>query len=326
MRRRALLSLLLLASACNAHRDYEATEDARLVLSSATVLELEPLVVPVVRIDLDGHVGLLFLVDTGASVSSLEPGAARELGLDERPYASASSSGGSDGARVPFDSFVPVDSLTLGALQIEHLRLPLIGNSPAKEFGWAGILGQDVLARLTVVLDGARNQLHLLPAEAGIEEIKAYIRDEDIGDGTWAARDVEYRPRPFLGLSITGEPDGLHEVLIDTGASKTSLTQPVIDLLGLEAMGTYKARSISGVFEGRTYRLEGLGLLGLEVSVEVQGTTLDHGMLGMDVLGELVVVFEGPGRRLWLHLRGPAADAAPILDDDSADGTGRRSE
>ena len=117
-------------------------------------------------------------MDSGSSVTSLEPSVARELGLEVRPYASSSSSGGSDGQRVAFDSFVPVDSMQIGELRVEGFRLPLIDNNPAREFGWAGLLGQDVLLRLPMVLDSQRDALYLLPPGSGIEEVKALEPDE----------------------------------------------------------------------------------------------------------------------------------------------------
>lgn len=321
MRALLIATLLSVVPACGASA-FDATEQARLVLPSVTVIDLDPtLVLPIVLVDLDGHEGLPFLMDSGSSVTSLEPGLVAELGLEVSPYSSASHSTGSDGREVTFDGFVPVESMQIGGLRLEHLRLPVVGNDPARQFGWAGILGQDVLARLPVVLDSQRDQVHLLPPGSGIEEIKEYLRDAQVGDGQWAVLEIDFRPCPYLPLSVDGEADGLHELLIDTGASKTCLSQPVIDALGLEPTGSYKARSIAGIYEGLTYRLEGLGLLGLKVSADVQDTPLEHGMLGMDVLGKLVVVLEGEAGRLWLHLRGEADDGlgADAVPGDAAD-------
>jgi hypothetical protein len=189
------------------------------------------------------------------------------------------------------------------------IRLPLIDNAPARHYGWAGILGQDLLGRFPVVLDMKRGQVHLLPPESGTEAIEAHLTETRVGDGRWSVLEIEFKPCPYLPLSVTDEPDGRHEMLIDTGASNTSFSREVIEALDLEPVGSYRARSIAGEFEGLTYRMEGMGLFGLNISTDVQDTSLDHGMMGMDVLGELVVVFDRAGGHVWLHLRENEDDA-----------------
>jgi hypothetical protein len=76
------------------------------------------------------------------------------------------------------------------------------------------------------------------------------------------------------------------ELLIDTGATGTSLPSPAIVAVGLEEAGTYAAHGLSGCQEGRTYRLENLNFQGRSVGVEIQDCALPFGLLGMDILSQ----------------------------------------
>ena len=295
--------LLVLAASCSGVAPTTAVIDTTIALEGPTVIELQPKALPIIEIDLGDRQGLPFLVDCGAVYSIIDLPQAEELGLPIRPYSHGSSTIGSGGGSVEYDSFAAVAHLRAGDLILDGSRLPAIDVELLRDQGLVGILGQDLLARLVVLIDMSRGELHLLPTGTDSEAIAAYLADAGIGEGTWVQIPIDFRPRPFVPLNIEGLEDGALEMEIDTGAMTTSLPRAAIEALGLVSTGTTTSRGIDGVYEDETYDLEDFGLYGFLVSTQVKRSALEYGLLGMDVLGEFVLVLDGPNGMVWLHHR-----------------------
>lgn len=291
-----------LAAGCSQGSPYGSPEPA-IVVAVPEVLPLVAGSLPVIEVTADGRTDLLMLVDSGASITSIDRIMAEELGLEIGRYDGSSLTTGADGRSMPLEYYTTLRRLELGSVVVEDFLVTVLDSEATSRHGWFGILGQDVLARLPVIVDGARDQLHLLPIDTDEEGIAAYLAEQEVGDGAWAVAPIDYRPCPYLPASIDGlEPDDI-EILIDTGASSTSLPMLAIEALGLEPVGTFTTVTIAGLSKGNTYELEDFGLYGLLIDATIHGGKLDHGLMGMDILGELVVLLDGPGGRIWLHNR-----------------------
>ncbi len=318
MRHRIALAVPLLAlAACSRAARPEGA--IRVQATHPERLNLVTVDAPTVRVEVDGRADLLFLVDSGAAVSLIDRARARELGLDVRPYAHPGTTRGANGEVVEFDSYVDIDRLEMGSVRVERLRVPVLELEVARHHGWTGVLGQDVLSLMPVVLDAQRGHLHLLPPDCERPAIEQYLGEQDLGRGAWVVVEAPFRPSPMLPLQVTVAPGSEleFEIEVDTGATGTSLPKAAIEALALAPAGSFESRTVSGPFVGRTYELEGLSLFGLRVSAQVQESALEFGLLGMDVLGELVLVLDGPGKRIWLHRRPSAEDGR---DPGSASG------
>lgn len=288
-----------------------AVVDTPIDLDSPTVIPLLEGALPAIGVTLDGRDGLPFVVDSGSSISVIDRPKAEALGLFIGPYSHESSTSGSGGGSVSYDSYAAVDRLEAGGLTLVGSRLPAIDLAMLRDSGYVGILGQDILARLVVVFDMPRRELHLLPAGTDNDAIVEYVKGAEIGAGTWASVPIDFRPCPFVSLDVerpkevdaesTAEVDA--EMEIDTGAASSSLPAVAIEALGLEATGTATSRGIDRTFEESTYDLADFGLYGFRVAGQFKRSALDYGLLGIDVLGEFVFILDGPGATVWLHHR-----------------------
>lgn len=307
-----LACVLVLVAGCSG-RPRSGLGEVPLALDAPLVLELGEASLPIVEVVLDGHAAA-FLVDSGSSISVLDPVRAAELGLAVRPYAGNTSTRGSSGRSVVIDRYVAVERMELGPLVLERTALAALDDDVLRRGLHSGILGQDLLGRLPLVLDMERRALHLLPPGTDRDGIRAYLEEADLGAGAWAVVEIDFRPCPFLPLDA--HETELVEIEVDTGATDTSLPEPVIAALDLPLAGpgTVGLVGVGGSRQSPRYLLEDLGLFGLRVRAEVHANALEYGLLGMDVLGEFVVVLDGPGESLWLHHRTvePDTSALPV--------------
>ena len=275
----------------------------RIRVEAPSRLDLATRVPPVVHAVVDGNPGLPFVLDSGASITSLDRGRAEALGLRVRPYSKPGATRGADGQSVPLEGYAVLERLEVGGLLVEGLAVPVVESEVTAVHGWFGILGQDVLARFPVVLDAELGHVHFLPPSTDQGGIQRYLGEAKVGSGKWVIAPAPFRPCPFLAFDVAGLEPGAIELEIDTGATATSLPLAAIRALDLKPTGRYEARTIAGVEVGNTYRVKGMDLFGLKISAEIQESALEFGLLGMDVLGELVVVLDGPGGKIWLHRR-----------------------
>ncbi len=205
--------------------------------------------------------------------------------------------------KVEFDSFVVADRLEMGELSIEGGRLPALESKVLSDLGILGVLGQDLMSRLVLVVDMASKTLHVLPPETKAGDIETYLGQVQVGIGTWGLMPFEARPCPFVDINIEGLEGEAPELEIDTGAVTSSFPGRAIEALGLQSTGTTLSQGIGGVFAESSYDLKGFKLLEFYVHCEIKRSPLGHGLLGMDILGKFIFVLDGPGGDLWLFHR-----------------------
>lgn len=308
---RAAFSGLLLLCACGENAP-PALADVRVELAAPVVADVVAGVrLPVIEMELGGRSRQRFLVDSGSETTLVVKTRARELGLGLGTYSGTASTTGSSGTSIETDHYACIDELRLGELRVARCRAVAFDSPVLDQMRLAGILGQDLLRRLVVVVDMQRRKVHFLPASFRQEQITAYLREAKLGSGAWSCIDAGYRPCPFFPLTIAdleGEPV---QIEIDTGATDTSLPGRVIDALGLRPSGRARLTGVSGTYESATYRLEQFGLFGYRLDLDIHRTPLAHGLLGMNVLRHFVVVLDGPGDSLWMHHRRLDRDRAP---------------
>jgi len=302
MLRPFLLLMLSLTAGCGSNSNTTVLA-ATIELDESMRVPLVEHKLPIVELTLNGIPRQRFLLDSGAGMSIIDLVQARELGFETLPYSEGSSTTGSGGKKVEYDSFVVAKRLEMGELSIEGGRLPAIDSKVMRDVGIVGILGQDLLARLVVVVDMGSRLLHVLPPGSKHADIESYLGQAEVGFGTWGVLAYEARPDPFFELNIKGFEGQAPSLEIDTGAVTSSFPQAAIEALGLKATGTAMSQGIGGTYEESTYDLVDFQLLKFFINCEIKRSPLDYGLLGMDVLGQFVFVLDGPGQALWLFHR-----------------------
>jgi predicted aspartyl protease len=291
-----LVFALLLAGACTS---LDARHEPRIELERPLVIALAPVDRPVVSVVLDGREPCPFLVDTGFGVTMIAADRASQLGLESRAYACASQTTGAGGGTTSIDRYADVGLVEIGGLAVRDARIALLDDTAFDQAGVFGVIGQDVLARLTLIIDMQRLEMHVLP-RGGVDTLREYITITGLGQGTWTRVRADFRPSPFLPLTIAGVDI---EVEIDTGAGSTDLPARAIDELGLQRIGTQWVGAVGGTYTSDLYRIDDLSLFGFEFDAVVGATPREYGLLGMDILGQLVLVLDGPERTTWFHRR-----------------------
>jgi len=301
-RRRLLLAATLgLSAACSGAPTFVPVQQADVALDAPVVLELLPNRLPVVAVRLDDRHERPFIIDCGAGMTFLDARVATELGLAITEYSQPFTALGVDGHQATISRCARLESLEVGPLALDHVVVPLLETDLFPAQSVAGLLGQDLLARLPFLVDVERGRLHLLPPATARQGIIDYLSAADVGDGDWIVVEAKFDPCPFLPLEVEGlEP---LEIEIDTGAGMMCLPQRAVDAMALEPVSTGEAPGLAGMKAVRTYQLENFDLFGVRITTEVQATSDDYGLLGMDVLGQFVLLVDGPGRTIWLHRR-----------------------
>ncbi len=297
----AALAAVVGISGCQPAVQSRPLQDADVELQRPCRVPLAPEDRPIAEVDLGTGRPRRFLLDTGAEISLIDERCVVECGLERHPYSAAFKTIGSGGGERELRDYVRLDRLTLGELIVRDSRVTVVGGPALAEAKVDGILGQDLLSRLVIIVDSQRHELHVLP-NGGADAIRSCIEDAKIGNGAWASATIEFHPLPILPLDVAGVAETLR-LEIDTGAVASSLPKRAITALRLAPIGRRPRGGVDGTYETDAYRLEHFNLFGLSLDFEVTASELEQGLLGMDVLGSLVFVLDGPRRTLWLHHR-----------------------
>ncbi len=264
--------------------------------------------VPIVQACFPGRsaaaeLGIRMVVDTGAEASLLSRAAAEHMGLTIGKYRGASHIEGSAGGSREVTHYVAIDVMQLGDLQIERFYLSLVESEAFEAFDFDGVLGQDLLVQLASVFDMERRELTLLPTGIQEQEITEFIRARQDLNGIWRGEPIDFRPRPFVKFHLLQGQDRIPvELLIDTGATHTSMPQPICDLLG-PPLGLRMKMGLDGRYQAKTYGLSNFPLCGFTIGGEVVGSRQEYGLLGMDILGDFVLILNGPAKAFLVHHR-----------------------
>lgn len=112
-------------------------------------------------VTINGTQRVPFIVDTGASSTTITPAVAERLGLGPSAGTPRRRVTVADGRNVSVP-FVRVAAVEVGAARVENLEVGVLDVAPGTP-GIGGLLGGDFLGRFTVTLDHARRELRLEP-------------------------------------------------------------------------------------------------------------------------------------------------------------------
>lgn len=305
---KALTLISVVCMGCSG-RPLPNMESAPMDLSSPVVMDLLPGRLPVVLVRFPGASeaateGVPILVDTGSEMTILSWSSAKQLGLEVLPYAGASDIRGAAGRRVPLTHYAAIHTLELGALRVREFHVPVIESHAFDSNEYVGLIGQDLLRKLTTIVDMEQRKLHLVPSTGEQEEISTYLSQAEISNGEWTALDIEYLPLPYMDMQAnTLEANDGRRILIDTGAVSSSFPDDQCRAMGMEPSGESTHEGVDGTYEMTKYGSQELTLFGFTCTLDITGRVDTNGILGMDLFSQFVLILEGPAQRLWLHHR-----------------------
>jgi predicted aspartyl protease len=290
--------LALLFTACSALERSGPTDRYRTEIPAREVaFRLHRRAVPSIDGEIPGHGTGEFILDTGARHTIVDKRRAERFGLPLFDYArplKVTRGGAAAGALEQFTRFA---RLELGSLCVLDCEPPVAELSHVQR-RLAGLIGQDVLRGLGVVFDGPKRQVRFVPSDE-LETSLASLRAEGV--------ELERLPVTWWNGVPTVEihcGQGVHaKMVLDTGASMTSLPRAAIEAMGLAVLGTTSRAHIGGMESAPVYRCEGLQLGRWPAPTWVDDHSGARGLLGYDVLRRFVVVLDGPRGELWIGKR-----------------------
>lgn len=236
----------------------------------------------------DGSRPLRLMLDTGASISIMTPGAARDAGVSVR--------------RTKMDPYRRETRLGRDLL----FRVDVRSSDTGSKTGWEyGVLGSDFLAGYVVELDFDGERVRFLDPEK-------YRVPEEGTAGAFVLPLELAGTRPVVKASLNGHETAL---LVDTGAPWTLvLSGPVAERTGVEILSdsAFTGRTALGPMDLVRGRVERLALGSCEIGA-VAALVAPRGwynqlagndsVLGLALLERFLVRLDYPRRRLWLRPR-----------------------
>ncbi|MDP1568738.1 MAG: retropepsin-like aspartic protease [Vicinamibacterales bacterium] len=231
-------------------------------------------------VTLNGQGPFTFVVDTGASRTVVDPAVAHRLGLVVVPGARMRTSAGEIEAAVSAAGTFLVGGLQMSAVPVivaplEHLR--------ASEGRLHGVIGQDVLGRVDVVIDGGARRL-IVPAWGRPEGARVPF-----------TRDATGRLRVMVRVSWLGETPV--PLVVDSGATAVVLFAESPFVAGRRVGGAHgrlvrtagHAVLASGLRPGRVEAGEGAWPDLPGVVMAGGATRADAGLLPLALLGPVYI-------------------------------------
>lgn len=260
-------------------------------------LPLQSRSVPVVQASIPGYGSGEFILDSGAQRTIFDRRHVQRWGLPLIRYDEPLRVTRGGAAAGSIEAHTIVGRLELGGAAALDLEPPVTDLSHLRR-SLAGIIGQDVLRNWALVFDGRRREVTILPPD----QVDATLaRWAEQGTELTACPLTWWNGVPTLEVDL---PDELHaSMIVDTGASMTSLPRAAIDELELVPAGTRTRAHIGGTERPGIFRCPELGLANWRVRAWVVEHAGERGLLGYDVLGRCLMVLDGPRGVLWVAPR-----------------------
>jgi predicted aspartyl protease len=262
-----------------------------------------------VRAHLDGHGPFWFTVDTGATLTVIDPSTAARAGLTIRPAGRLPNVGVGEA-----ETDLHTTTATLRIAGLPDFSPPFFYVMPVRDAGAVlghaidGVLGTDLLRSYVVEFDYAASRVTLTPPGPGR------------GDPTAGDVPITARGNVLLAPATLSLPDRSQvpaRLLIDTGSNGSlTLTRPFVDRHGLAArfgssLRASAALGVNGMTVSPVIRLESIAFgasvirapdaalsraaAGLHASADFDG------ILGAELLRAFRVVVDYPRRRMQLR-------------------------
>ena len=290
------------ADTANAPQSLTATEAAEqyksLFACPTTLDHIGRVVAPVM---IDGHGPFRFVVDTGASRSSVGPGLVQTLGLKMSAMPALQLEGITGSAPV---SAVTIERLDAGSINIEHMPMPVLWEPVMA--GADGILGIAGLSGQTLLVDFEHNRVVLGSSlDPSVRFHYSRVRTQVVSGGLMTA------------VAYVGDVRVL--AIIDTGSERTLGNPTLQKMLGLRD-DPGRAEPVTAVY-GATEQVEAGRVVHAPIiaigPLRVEGVDLIYGdfhifklwklehtpaiILGMDVLGTVNALgFDFPHHALYV--------------------------
>jgi len=292
------------------------TTPRRLELPASGVgtVKLLSRVEPIVQVFTSSGSGAYFVLDTGASEVFLSPEQAEKwrLSVQDMPAVSLFSASESVSAR----RHAAVPSLYLGESVARDVDAWVLDTFPPDV---QGAVGLPLLLESVLVLDGKASTATFVAPEIARQEVERRYPGSH-----WSTLPLIRRERDVcVDLDVAGRTLRL---LVDTGATTTSLDREAIEALGLEAIRKESVRDMDAsgdrIHETEVFRVEGLKFGGWTCDFETPSIppsdlreTGVAGMLGFDFMRRVPCVFDLPNGRVSIRDAEPGVD--PLLHSTS---------
>ncbi len=245
----------------------------------------------VVKASLNGKGPFKFVVDTGSSVTVVDQDAVETLGIHKDSNSATSCCS---------PKMLAVGSMQIGSVRMSRVPMALGNLSPlSKETGiqWDGIIGSPFLKDYQVVIDYPRREITF---EEPRQEHRLPIKFRLVGDAN------------FIVVKTKLNEKGPFNFLVDTGATRTTVTEQIGQIFDLHRTSHGKRTSLSGSYARTTMILSKLksiqvgkakstdvevGVLGLEPPCDGVGVPLD-GVLGYTFMKDYRVTINYPRREM----------------------------
>jgi predicted aspartyl protease len=274
-----------------------------------------PVVVPVeqaanvffARVELNGHAPFWFTVDTGATLTVIDPATAGALGLPTSEAGERRDVG--IGAETTMLRATRGVTIRVGGAEPFAPRrlfiVPVSTNAAALGHRVDGVLGTDFLSRYNAEFDFRRGRLVLHEGHPPVYPV---------GHAVAPMRVDANRPLVRAAITLPDETRVVASLLVDTGSSaRSSFNSPFVRahrLTRFPSLGLTATLGINGVTTASVVRLHALDIGGtvidrpeLALSSAASGMHADptfDGILTTDLLGRFRVFVDYPGARLVL--------------------------
>ncbi|HTE17917.1 MAG TPA: aspartyl protease family protein [Armatimonadota bacterium] len=291
----------------------------------STTIPFEPLGIsnmptPLIRMRLNGVTTGTFLVDTGATTTTITDRLARQLGLPLKPAVPTG-----DAAPGPGPGDQPIEFVTLERLQLGNLTLAdvLVAVIPAERLSKAwgegvdGVLGANVLIHGAALFDFERGKFGFFMSGA---LSPAELKKEGF-DGTVfvSMKESQYGWR-LVDVPVGFNDQATENLLLDTGSSITTLPSQLARNLKLDPLGpkgtavTFYGQSTEDTAFVKRLSLGSQRMRNVLVAYRTDQDSKQVPLLGIDVLSRFRILIDFPAKKLYLtenQAPAPRVPAAP---------------
>jgi predicted aspartyl protease len=247
--------------------------------------EFTPASLVLVRVHVNGKGPHHFVIDTGATTTMLDAELATELRLRGTGVMEVVTSGGT--FRAPTGT---LDELSVGGARFSSLGVSWMPLDEVRrgDRRIAGIIGQDVLGRRSLVIDYERRRVELTTKPCG--------SDDAAVDVAWS----EGRPMVRAGVRGLGLTQPARLVL-DSAANALILFTPRRSGRGLTSVSTHQATTTAEVVPKVRVEIEGIRREGLAVLIAPTAARAETGLLPTAWFSRICI--DAPRSRATLRVR-----------------------